>query len=170
MKKRKTTFIILIILAAITLIIIGVLIWLIKSQPITHSFLLDENGEKITQESNNIQKETPKTQTLTPAEKEQQKIDSYQGPSAGISLTAQKWSFVPNTITVKKGEKVIIQATSADVPHGLAIPAFQIRERIEPNTTTTIEFIADKAGEFDFFSHVYSGPEYRQMRGKLIVK
>lgn len=170
MKKKKTTFIVLIILAIIALIIIGILIWLIKSQPLTHSFLLDENGEKSAQEDSSASSTAQKTQKLTPAEKEQQKIKDYQGPSAGISLTAQKWSFTPNTITVKKGEKVIIQATSADVPHGLAIPAFQIRERIEPNTTTTIEFIANKAGEFDFFSHIYSGQEYRQMRGKLIVK
>lgn len=167
MNKHKPLFIALIIITAILIILVAGGIWLIKTQS---NVLPGNESEPETSES--ASKTTREKTELppSPASKEKQRIESYEGPKNEISLTAEKWSFEPNIINANLGEKIIISATSLDVAHGFALPNFQIRERIEPGQTTTIEFIADQAGKFDFFSHVYSGPESRQMRGKLIVK
>ncbi len=44
-----------------------------------------------------------------------------------IEIVASRFSFVPNEITVKKGEPVTITVQSTDVTHGLVIDALGIR-------------------------------------------
>ncbi|MDD5043733.1 MAG: cupredoxin domain-containing protein [Patescibacteria group bacterium] len=168
MENNKTFFLGLIILVIIALIIVGFLIFSLKSEAPGDFFSFDEKADENGQKTAGDKKLGGETLTL--AEQENKKLVDFEGPQNEIVIIAQKWSFSPNVIRVKRGEKVILKLISQDVPHGITIPEFKIRTTIEPGTETTVEFIADKAGEFDFFSHVYSGPEYRQMRGKLIVE
>lgn len=167
MDKHKPIFIILIVITVILIIAVAIAVWLIKIQPeFPWGGIAEKESSQLDEGVGQKKIELPPS----PAEKEKQRIKLFEGPSNEIALTAKKWFFEPSAITASLGEKVIIKATSSDVAHGFALPGFQIRERIEPGQTTLIEFIADQAGEFDFFSHIYSGPEYRQMRGKLIIK
>lgn len=86
-----------------------------------------------------------------------------------IQMTAKQFEFIPNIIKVEKGNRVRINVTSIDVPHGFSLPAFNILNELQPKLSQQIEFIADKAGEFEFLCHVYCGQGHRAMRGKLIV-
>ena len=86
-----------------------------------------------------------------------------------IKVTARNWEFEPSTIEVKKGEKVKLLVTSTDVPHGLAIPEYGINERLDPGKTVTVEFTAEKAGEFTAFCSVRCGAGHSKMRGKIVV-
>jgi cytochrome c oxidase subunit 2 len=88
----------------------------------------------------------------------------------GINLEAYKYGFSPERIVVKKGEIVKLLATSRDIPHGVSIKEYGINERVEPGKVNNIEFIADKAGEFDILCSVYCGSGHHSMKAKLIVE
>ncbi|MEM3127220.1 MAG: cupredoxin domain-containing protein, partial [Candidatus Woesearchaeota archaeon] len=86
-----------------------------------------------------------------------------------FEIEASQWAFNPNTITVKKGDHVIITLTSKDVDHGFGISAYEIKEKIPAGRAVDVEFDADKAGEFPFYCTVYCGTGHSSMKGKLVV-
>src|SRR3989344_8160150 len=67
-----------------------------------------------------------------------------------ISVTARQWEFDPNPIIVNKGDKIKLSIKSVDVAHGFSLPDFGINKRLEPCKIETVEFIADKSGQFTF--------------------
>ena len=87
-----------------------------------------------------------------------------------IRLEAFQFGFKPEVIVVKKGERVRLVAKSTDVTHGIAIAAFDVSQALPPNEDKTIEFTADKVGEFHFHCSVYCGTGHGKMHGKLIVR
>ena len=87
-----------------------------------------------------------------------------------IAVTANKFSFDPDPIRVKKGDRVRLHITSLDVAHGFMLPDFGINEPINPGETTNVEFVADKAGTFTFRCSVFCGSGHQQMTGTLIVE
>ena len=87
-----------------------------------------------------------------------------------IRLTAKKFGFSPNVITVKKGEPVVIELTSKDRKHGFYLPDFGIKVEIVPGTISRARFIPDKAGTFPFACHVFCGEGHEEMTGTLVVK
>lgn len=86
-----------------------------------------------------------------------------------FNIVAKKWSFEPAVIEINKGDLVKLNINSVDVVHGFAISEFGINENLSPEKTTTVEFTADKTGEFTFFCSVYCGSGHNDMEGKLIV-
>ncbi len=89
---------------------------------------------------------------------------------AEINMKAKKWEFIPDTITVKEGTKVVLSIESIDVSHGILLPEFGINESLKPGKLTTVEFIADKKGTFSFSCNVYCGSGHNNMKGTLIVE
>lgn len=87
-----------------------------------------------------------------------------------FSMTAKQWEFTPSTITVNKGDQVVLSITSTDVKHGFAIPAFGVNVDLNPNQTTTVRFTADQAGTHKFRCSVLCGSGHGGMTGTLIVK
>ena len=87
-----------------------------------------------------------------------------------ITMTARDYEFDPGVITVKKGEKVRLIITATDREHGIKIEGYDIDQVLNSGVPTTIEFTADKAGEFEFKCSVYCGFGHRKMKGKLIVE
>lgn len=71
---------------------------------------------------------------------------------------------------MKLGDVVKLVITSIDVKHGIAIPDFNISQQLEPGTTTTVEFTANKAGTFGFFCNMFCGEGHWEMTGTLIVE
>ncbi len=86
-----------------------------------------------------------------------------------ISVVAKKFSFNPDSIIVNQGDKVKLLLTSEDVEHGFAISEYGINEKVNKGETKTIEFTADKAGEFEIRCSVVCGSGHSGMKGKLIV-
>lgn len=90
-----------------------------------------------------------------------------------ISMTAKQYEFVPGTaepIRVKRGDTVRIRAVATDVPHGIALPDYDITVGLPVNEEKTFEFVADKPGTFTFFCSVYCGEGHGRMKGTLIVE
>lgn len=85
-------------------------------------------------------------------------------------VTGAKFSFTPNMIEVKKGDKVKIIFKNSDGFHDLKLDEFNVAtSQIQTGAEESVEFIADKAGSFEYYCSVGS---HRQMgmKGTLIVK
>jgi cytochrome c oxidase subunit II len=63
-----------------------------------------------------------------------------------IKITATKFQFSPNEITVKKGQPVKLEVLSSDANHGLAIKALNIRTEAKKGDTATLEFTPTEVG------------------------
>src|SRR3989344_1497102 len=96
--------------------------------------------------------------------------DNAAAEVSEFSIVAKNWEFDPAEITVNKGDTVRLLITSVDVDHGFAIPEFGVSEKLSPGEEVTVEFVADKTGEFTFFCNVFCGSGHQEMRGRLIVQ
>lgn len=83
-----------------------------------------------------------------------------------IPLTAKKWMFGPNKIVVKKGNVIQLSIIPVGIEFTFALPGYNIEKVI--NKVTTIEFTANKVGNFEF--KCKSCEDWRGMSGTLIVE
>ena len=86
-----------------------------------------------------------------------------------IHITAKKFEFTPGTITVKKGEPVVLVISSQDRKHGFNLRAFGIRADINPGGTARIAFAPNKTGKFTFSCDVFCGEGHEDMTGTIVV-
>ena len=95
-------------------------------------------------------------------------------PKAGevreIQMTAKKYEYSLKEIRVKQGEHVRLLITASDRKHGFQIKELGIKTELEKGKATTVEFVADKPGEYEFKCSVFCRTGHRGMHGKLIVE
>lgn len=98
---------------------------------------------------------------------------STVGPVKEVSTTAYYdetgvW-YSLKEIRVKKGDTVRIKATNTKGMHDLTIDEFGVKKELPLNEEVTIEFVADKTGEFVYYC---SKPGHRAKGqwGNLIVE
>ena len=87
-----------------------------------------------------------------------------------FTVTGKDFSFSPSEIKVNKGDMVKIAFNNADGFHDFVLDAFNVRtSRIQSGKSETVQFVADKAGTFEYYCSVGS---HRQMgmKGNLIVQ
>jgi cytochrome c oxidase subunit 2 len=106
-----------------------------------------------------------------------------------IEVVAKTFEFTPSEIHVKVGERVQIKLRTADRAHGLKLSLYpegaaedgnpglvfehpQDDAKVEKNKERTIEFVAARAGTYDFNCSVRCsmGHGHDRMTGKLIVE
>ena len=87
------------------------------------------------------------------------------GKTEEITVTARDFAFDKNVIKVKKGDKIKLTLVNKSGAHGLEIHDYKINLA----TAGTVEFLADKVGEFKFNCSVYCGTGHEKMVGKFIV-
>ncbi|MFA6106175.1 MAG: cupredoxin domain-containing protein [Patescibacteria group bacterium] len=101
-----------------------------------------------------------------------------RGPGGGdddvrtkvFNVEGKPFSFTPNEIRVKKGDRVRIVFSNVEGFHDWKIDEFNAAtKKINAGETDTIEFIAGKTGTFEFYCSVGT---HRQMgmKGNLIVE
>jgi len=86
-----------------------------------------------------------------------------------IRVTAKKFEFLPSEITVKKGQPLVLELTSADQGHGFYLPDFGVEAKIKPEAITRISFMPGKTGKFNFACDVFCGSGHDEMSGTLVV-
>jgi cytochrome c oxidase subunit 2 len=65
-----------------------------------------------------------------------------------IEITAQRFSFSPNEITLKKGQEVTLVIHSADVSHGLVIEDLGVKTIVKKGQSSEVKFTPSVAGTF----------------------
>ena len=86
-----------------------------------------------------------------------------------VHVTARKFEYTPNQITLKKGVPVVLELTSADRDHGFRLRAFGVRADIKPGETSRVRIVPDHTGTFEFECDVFCGTGHEEMSGQIVV-
>jgi cytochrome c oxidase subunit 2 len=86
-----------------------------------------------------------------------------------IAITAKRFEFTPNEITLKKGETVVLRLTTADRVHGFFSRALKVDTDIPPGKTTEVAVTPDTAGVFPIICDHYCGTGHGNMKMKVVV-
>jgi cytochrome c oxidase subunit 2 len=94
-----------------------------------------------------------------------------------IKVIARQWSWTfiyPNNkqdsvLRVPVQKPINLLLSSADVVHGLFIPAYRIKEDCVPGMETHLWFLPDEVGSYDLFCHEYCGVGHSAMITKVEV-
>ncbi len=87
-----------------------------------------------------------------------------------IALTARNYRFSPNRIEVAQDDLVKLTVQSEDNAYSVTIDEYRVSRRVPAGGTTTLEFRADRAGTFAFYSNLTNDARHAQMRGELVVR
>ena len=93
-----------------------------------------------------------------------------QQPPRVIDVTAKKYEFVPATIEVEQGERVVLRVTASDRTHGIGIERFDVDSELPRGKTVNVEFVANEAGTYPVICTEDCGKGHDDMKGTLVVK
>jgi cytochrome c oxidase subunit 2 len=97
---------------------------------------------------------------LLPARSEEERV---------VRILARKFTYQPDEITLKAGEPVVLELTTADVHMGLKCVDLGLRADILPGQATRLRLVPPKPGEFPFFCDVFCGDDHELMSGLIRV-
>lgn len=81
-----------------------------------------------------------------------------------IVLDAKRFEYSQPVIEINKGERVKIRVNNLDTIHGISVPGYEV------SGEDSVEFTADKTGEFSFRCAVMCGAGHSEMMGKIVVR
>ena len=87
-----------------------------------------------------------------------------------ITISASKFQFEPNEITVKKGEEVTMIIQSQDVTHGLLLKDFGVKTDIKKGQSTEVKFTPQTAGTFEGKCAHFCGKGHGSMKMTIHVE
>ena len=87
-----------------------------------------------------------------------------------VTITASKFHFSPDHITLIKGQPVTLAVTSTDRTHGFMLRAFRIDAAVEPGATTTITVTPRIVGMFKAICDHYCGFGHGDMKMTVEVR
>jgi cytochrome c oxidase subunit 2 len=92
-------------------------------------------------------------------------------PVKEIEVSAKKYEFTPAAIEVPVNTLVRLHFKATDKEHGFELKSVKDScVKFKPEAPATLEFYADKAGEFEFSCCKFCGMGHGKMKGKLVVK
>lgn len=91
-------------------------------------------------------------------------------PTPVVSITARKFAFTPDQVTLKAGAPAIIELTSLDRQHGFACPGLGIDAVVDPGVIKQVRVTNPKPGLYPFHCSIFCGEGHSNMTGKLIVR
>jgi cytochrome c oxidase subunit 2 len=86
-----------------------------------------------------------------------------------IEVTAKRFEFIPNEITLKRSEPVVLVLRSADVTHGIRFKELGIETKVNKGQTSELAFTPDKTGTFVGHCAVFCGSGHGHMTLTLHV-
>jgi len=86
-----------------------------------------------------------------------------------ITISASRFKFEPNEITVKKGEEVTMIIQSQDVTHGLLLKDFGVKTEIKKGQSTEVKFTPQTAGSFEGKCAHFCGKGHGSMKMTIHV-
>ena len=99
-------------------------------------------------------------------------IVTHQAKADGpriVEITAKRFAFTPNQITLKKGEPVILRLKSADVTHGFFMRKLKIDETIEAGKSKDVALTPDTPGTYTTICDHFCGVNHGNMNMTLSV-
>ena len=87
-----------------------------------------------------------------------------------IVITAKRFEFSPNLITLARGETVRLQIKSEDVIHGLFVRPLGIDAEIVPGRVTELTVTPETAGTYRAICDHFCGAGHGGMKMTIIVR
>jgi cytochrome c oxidase subunit II len=81
-----------------------------------------------------------------------------------IEVTARRFSYSPDTITLKKGQPVVLVLKSLDVAHGIKIRELNVLVKVKKDGTNQVEFTPEETGDFVGHCAVFCGRGHGSMK------
>ena len=91
-----------------------------------------------------------------------------QSPRA-IAISASRFSFSPNEITLKKGEEVTLVVESKDVSHGLLIEDLGVRTEVKKGEAANVKLTPTTVGNFEGQCAHFCGAGHGSMKFSVHV-
>lgn len=86
-----------------------------------------------------------------------------------IKVSARRFEYSPQEITLRKGVPVVFQLTTEDRSHGFNVLSMNIRTVIVKGKVTELKVTPQKVGKFEFFCDVFCGSGHEGMNGNITV-
>ena len=86
-----------------------------------------------------------------------------------IKISAERYEYSPDKVTLKKGEAVILELTSEDRLHGFHIKELGVRADVLPGQPVRVRIVPDKVGTFPFTCDLFCGSGHGDMNGVILV-
>ena len=86
-----------------------------------------------------------------------------------VRIASRKFVFEPDEVTLKAGEPVVLELTTADVHMGFKAVDLGLRADILPGRVTRLRLTPQTAGTFPFFCDVFCGDDHELMSGTLTI-
>ena len=87
-----------------------------------------------------------------------------------FTVTARDYSFSPNRVEVQQDDLIKLTVQSTDNAYGFTIDDYRVSKRVPAGGSTVVEFRADRAGTFAFYSNLSNDSRHSKMSGQLIVR
>ncbi len=81
-----------------------------------------------------------------------------------VEITAKRFEFTPNKVTLKKGETVTLHITSQDVTHGLFLRPLKIDTDIPAGKSVDVTVTPAAVGTFTAICHHFCGAGHGNMK------
>jgi cytochrome c oxidase subunit 2 len=86
-----------------------------------------------------------------------------------IHITAKKFEFKPNQITIQKGIPVVLEIEALDRKHGFKVADLGLDVVVKGGETQKIHFVPEKLGTFPFHCSAFCGSGHEDMKGAITV-
>ena len=86
-----------------------------------------------------------------------------------IKITAKKFEYNPQEITLKKGEPLVLEFISLDRLHGFNCSGLGVRADIKPGKAAKVRLTPQKVGDFEFHCDNFCGSGHADMKGMIHV-
>ena len=87
-----------------------------------------------------------------------------------IEITAKRFAFSPDKITLKKGQTVRLRLHSEDVTHGFFLRPLKLDEEIPAGQTTDVIVTPQEAGTFTTICDHFCGANHGNMNMTIVVE
>jgi cytochrome c oxidase subunit 2 len=96
------------------------------------------------------------------------RVHAYDVPV--IDITAKRFAFSPDKITLKKGQTVKLRLHSEDVTHGFFLRPLKLDEEIPAGATTEVTVTPQQAGTFTSICDHFCGANHGNMNMTIMVQ
>jgi cytochrome c oxidase subunit II len=96
------------------------------------------------------------------------RVHAYDVPV--IDITAKRFAFSPDKITLKKGQTVKLRLHSEDVTHGFFLRPLKLDEEIPAGATTDVTVTPQQAGTFTTICDHFCGANHGNMNMTIVVE
>ena len=95
---------------------------------------------------------------------------AHAGDLPVVEITAKRFAFSPDRITLKKGETVKLRIHSEDVTHGFFLRPLKLDEEIPAGQTIEVTVTPEMAGTFMTICDHFCGTNHGNMNMTIVVE